>query len=62
MTEDESRTQFEDWYQYAGISHWKIRFHREPDGKYTFVGTENAWRTWQASREAMAESNDRSKK
>lgn len=55
MTEQESRDQFEQWYQYAGISHWTIRFHREKCGKYTFVGTENAWRTWQASREILAQ-------
>lgn len=49
MTEQESRDQFELWYQTSGISHWVIRFHREPDGRYTFVGTENHWQTWQAA-------------
>jgi lysylphosphatidylglycerol synthetase-like protein (DUF2156 family) len=55
VTEQESREQFEQWYQYAGISHWTIRFHREDCGKYTFVGTENAWRAWQASREILVQ-------
>lgn len=55
MTEQESRDQFEMWYQTAGISQWLIRFNREPDGRYSFVGTENAWRTWQASREILAQ-------
>ena len=59
MTEQESRDQFEMWYQTAGISQWVIRFSREPDGRYSFVGTENHWRAWQASREAF---NDRSTK
>lgn len=53
MMEQESRNQFEDWYQTAGISNWVLRFNREPDGRYSFVGTENHWRAWQASRKAM---------
>lgn len=53
MTEQESREQFEAWYQQSGISPWLVKFNREPDGKYSFVGTENDWRVWQGSREMM---------
>lgn len=58
MTEQQSREQFETWYQTAGISNWELRFNREPDGRYSFVGTDNHWRAWQASRDALISKPD----
>lgn len=49
---DKSREAFEAWYQ-ADIVNWSQRFNREPDGKYSFRGTEKAWSAWQASRVAL---------
>lgn len=54
MNEQENREQFEAWYQASGISPWTVKFHREPDGRYSFVGTENDWRVWQAACETKA--------
>lgn len=60
MTEEQSRQQFEAWYQ-ADIVNWAMRFHRDDSGKYAFSGTEKAWQAWQASRAVLKE-NDRSTK
>jgi hypothetical protein len=57
MTEEQSRQQFEAWYQ-ADIVNWAMRFHRD-GGKYAFSGTEKAWQAWQASRAALKK-DDRS--
>lgn len=52
----DSRKQFEEWIAKTTNSdlHREIILHRRESGSYSHLATENEWKAWQASREAIA--------